>query len=91
MGEMAEIYRDFRDAQKERRADRLQKRTSIVLSLRSDGFIVKELTPYQFRVNGVLDIYPLHHRFHDIKRNRRGGFKHLKKFVVWFFKEGATK
>ena len=35
-------------------------------------YTVKYFTPYQWRINGVVDIYPGSHSYHDIRRNERG-------------------
>ena len=35
---------------------------------------VRKLTDFQFRVDGRLDLYPIHRRWHDIKTNRRGTY-----------------
>lgn len=43
-------------------------------------------TPYQWRINGVVDIYPVGKRFHDIKRNTRGDYLDVFKFLSDFFK-----
>ena len=85
MSDMGEMYNDRREAQQERRAKRLPLRSAEIESLKSDGFEVKQLTPYQFRVNGQLDLFPIHNRYHDIKRNVRGGYKSVVPFVKKFF------
>lgn len=38
------------------------------------GFALKWITRYQCRVNGVLDLYPTNHKFHNLKTNERGEF-----------------
>src|SRR5688572_28549993 len=59
-------WKDYRQAQQDRRALRLPIRTEEILALRQDGFDVRQLTEYQFRVDGKLDLYPTHRRYHDI-------------------------
>lgn len=86
MSDIGDDFKAYKEAQKERRAARLPVRTNLILQLRDKGFVIQELSPYQFRINGVLDIYPTHHRYHDIKKNRRGGFRHIHEFVDRFFK-----
>lgn len=83
--ETGEEMREMRQEQRERREKRLPVRVELLLALRGEGFEIKELSPYQFRVNGVLDVYPIHHRFHDIKKNVRGGFSYIPTFVRRFF------
>lgn len=46
---------------------------------------VKELTPYQWRINGVLDLYPVSRKWHDIKNNKRGSYRNVLEFCNWFF------
>lgn len=81
----SEMWKKHRRAQQQRRAERLPKRVDYLMELKKEGFEIQQLTEYQFRVNRVLDIYPIHHRYHDIKKNRRGGFPHLQNFVRQFF------
>lgn len=86
---MASDYGDLshanREAQQERRAKRLPGRVEQLLDMKKEGFKIVELSPYQFRVNDVLDIYPIHHRYHDLKKNRRGGFGYIPTFINKFF------
>lgn len=49
--------------------------------LRLRGFEVREFTEYQFRINGFLDVYPVNRRWHDIKKNQRGGYADIFAFV----------
>lgn len=51
---------------------RTVKRIEKILKLRNFGKKVTELTPYQFRINGIIDLYPVHGRFHNIKTGKRG-------------------
>lgn len=48
-------------------------------------YSIKYFTQYQFRVNGVLDIYPSSQRYHDIKANKRGSYKNMEGFIDSFF------
>lgn len=77
---------DYKTAQQKRREVRLPIRTSILMSLQGEGFKIEQKTPYHFRVNGRLDLWPIHNRFHDIKTGRRGGFARIDYFVRAFFK-----
>ncbi len=72
--------------QRERRAKRLSIRTQELLSLRKEGFKIQQKTIYHFRVRDVLDVWPIHNRYHDIKKSERGGFRDVKSFVKRFFK-----
>lgn len=72
----------YREAQKERRKERLPVRTEEILSLRDIGYTVEKKTDYQFRINGLIDVYPIHNRWHELSTNKRGGAKNLKDFIV---------
>lgn len=50
---------------------------------------IKYFTSYQFRVNGVLDIFPTNELYHDIKKNHRGSYRNLEGFLESFFKDKA--
>jgi hypothetical protein len=85
MSDMGEIYNEMKEEQKERRAKRLPGRTAEILSLKNDGFDVEQLTEYQFRINGRLDLFPTHNRYHDTRKNVRGGYGAVIPFVKKFF------
>lgn len=73
--ETTELWREYRRAQQQRRADRLPIRSAEIEDLSRPGYKVRKLTDYQFRVNGVLDLFPIHRRYHNIKTGRRGGYR----------------
>lgn len=56
-------------------------------TLRRNGHKVHFFTPYQMRVDGILDIYPVNRRWHDIKRNERGEYNDLFIFISKFFNQ----
>jgi len=72
--ELTALWRDHRQAQQARRRMRLPKRTDEIVALRNKNFDVRELTPYQFRVDGRLDLYPIHRRYHDTQTGERGNY-----------------
>ena len=86
MSEDGDLWRNHRKTQQERRAHRLPHRTIQILSLSKEGYWVKQLSAYQFRINGVLDVYPIHNRWHDTKTGQRGGYADAKTFIRNFFK-----
>lgn len=49
-----------------------QKLVQRILALRRKEWHVEELTPYQFRIENKLDLYPVTGRYHDLRINRRG-------------------
>jgi len=50
---------------------------------------VQKLTECQWRVNGVLDVYPTNRRYHDIKKNVRGGYDDVLSFCKSYFRTAA--
>ena len=78
MSEELESWNQYREEQKERRKKRLPVATDEIASLKECGFIVEEKTPYQFRINGLIDIYPIHRRYHVLKTGRRGNYNYGK-------------
>ena len=75
-------FREYREQQKARRVDRLPVRQAEIESLRELGYEVIKLTEYQYRINDIYDLYPIHNRWHNIKNNRRGGAQNLKQFII---------
>lgn len=78
-------WRDYRKQQQNRRSERLKIMTEELLELRDHGFDIRRLTPFHYRVNGRLDIWPIHNRWHDIKTFERGGFSQIGYFVNHYF------
>src|SRR5688572_28778161 len=68
------MWRDYRQQQQARRRLRLPKRTQEILDLAGKNFRVEQLTEYQFRIDGALDLYPTHKRYHALKRDKRGHY-----------------
>jgi hypothetical protein len=54
------------------------KRIQEIRNLRKKGHVVKELTPFQFRVDNTVDLYPVNCKFHNIKTQERGIVKNFK-------------
>lgn len=73
--ETTEMWRDHRRDQQERRRERLPDRQHEIFALREHGFTVVELSAFQFRIDGQLDLYPTHRRYHYLPWNRRGGYR----------------
>ena len=93
-----EDWQEYRADQKKRRVKRLPIRVDQVYQLRNEGYLVKRLSEYQFRItkessNIKLDIYPIHLCFHVIKTGNRGKIRNpkaLKKFVDSVFSDKKT-
>lgn len=77
----AEDMRDYKDAQQKRRAERLPIRQAEIFELEDLGYVVKKLTDYQFRINGLIDVYPIHKNYHILKSNKRGTYLNIKTFI----------
>lgn len=77
---MSDWYQ-YRSEQKERRAVRLPVRQQEIEALAKDGYTVEKKTEYQYRINGLIDLYPIHNRWHNIKTNKRGGAKNLAEYI----------
>lgn len=74
VNETTEMWRGFRQEQQARRAARLPARTADIMALEDHGFIVVRVTEFQFRVNGQIDLYPTHRRYHVLKTGKRGDY-----------------
>jgi hypothetical protein len=75
MGDMAESFHLLRAERVRRNAEALIQFQSDIIAMRDGGFEVKELTPYHFRVNGTIDLFPISRRYHNIKKNTRGHYE----------------
>lgn len=83
-------WEEYRRAQQQRRSERLPKRQSLIEKIGAiKEFSVRKITDYQFRITHarsekVIDIYPIHLRWHIINTNERGqvfGEKKLINFI----------
>lgn len=52
---------------------------------KTDGIRSVYITPYQIRIEEVLDIWPSNKNYHDIQTNERGRYRRLIPFVRDFF------
>ncbi len=76
-----EEWNEYKEEQRKRRAERLPVRQKQIEALADIGYEVKKLTEYQYRVNGLYDLYPIHNRWHNLKTNQRGGTANLAEFI----------
>jgi hypothetical protein len=49
--------------------------------LAAHDYRIEPLTDYQFRINGVVDIYPVNKRWHDLRSGERGSYEEMIKFI----------
>lgn len=57
------------------RENRRKQFIQILPVFRKLGFVVREISPFQYRVNDILDIYPSNKRYHDLKTHVRGDIR----------------
>ena len=59
----------------------------VIKEFRRLGFEVREITPYQFRFNDCLDIYPSNKRYRELVKRSRGDIrgKSFDQFLREFF------
>jgi hypothetical protein len=74
----------YKEAQQDRRAERLPIRQAQIEAC-SHLFTVKKLTEYQYRINGEVDVYPIHNRYHVLKTGKRGGYRSIAEFLIKHF------
>ena len=93
MSDMGDDFRAMREHRRMVNEKNRERRGKHIEALRFAGYDVKELTPYQFRVEGRLDIYPTNACWHDIETKERGSFsgKNLKEFVVSYLQSVGIK
>jgi hypothetical protein len=76
-----EDWKEYKLDQKSRRLKRVVPRREQILSLKNLGYDVKQLTPYQFRINDEIDLYPIHNRYFKIRYKKWGGYKDAEEFI----------
>lgn len=80
VNETTEMWREHRQEMQRRRASRREANTAEIIALRRRGYEVVELTEFQFRINGTLDLFPTR-RFHNIATGDRGAYKSAQKIA----------
>lgn len=71
--EIAEGYRALREWNRDGRARSRKDGSLEIVALAAEGYVVKVCGDH-FRVNGVLDLYPTHRRYHHVRTQQRGGY-----------------
>ncbi len=80
---------DHREAAKAKHEIMQTDHFSKLIQRLSAKYEVKKLTEYQWRINGVLDLYPTNRLYHDIKQNKRGTYRDAMGFCAQFFREDS--
>jgi hypothetical protein len=76
VGDMREAWDDYKEFKAAEKAAYMPARIAAIMSLRESGHEVRVLVEgVHYRVDGRLDLYPVHRRWHDIKANRRGWYR----------------
>ena len=70
----------YRRRQQLRRSARLAARIRTIVQLKRRGYDVRQLDAGHFRVNEVLDLYPTHNQWHDLRTGMRGYAANL---AIW--------
>lgn len=71
-GWTAEDFQQYREQEQRRKQSARDQNVPYILRLRESGYSVREITPFQFRINNVLDIFPTSRKFHYLPSNQRG-------------------
>lgn len=89
MSEAVETFRAMKGFYRKERAQRRDEQIPELLKLADQGYDIRVVNEegYQFRVNGLLDIYPTNKRYHDLKKNKRGSYETLTEFIPTFFSQ----
>ena len=53
----------------------------LMARLQTKGYRVHQFTPYQFRINGFMDVYPVNRKWHNIRTGERGTYQDVFVFV----------
>lgn len=86
-----ETWKQHKREQQIRRAERLPERTDAILHLKVAGYDVEQKTEFHFRINGAIDLYPIHNRWHDLRSNKRGGAQDLATWLKGHLRPNETR
>lgn len=76
MSDIGDYYEVQRELARERRGNRRAVGTVEIYQL-GPAYRVERKSPYHFRINGVLDVWPTNRRFHCLRTQERGGYQSL--------------
>lgn len=74
--ETNQMWRDVKDGQRRYKQNNRDLFLSFLDEVK-DAHTVVKLTPYQYRIDGRLDIYPSNRKWHLIKTGERGQFRSI--------------
>lgn len=81
VNEETEFWREYKADIKKRREERRGPRIRQIMELKTDGYLVEQLTPYQFRINREVDVYPTNNRYCLLKFQRWGRYRDVKELI----------
>lgn len=73
MGEMAEDFGIIREHHRQRK-EKNRNAFAILLAEIKRLHHVRQITEYQYRIDGKIDIYPSNHKYHILKTGKRGHY-----------------
>lgn len=62
-------------SKKRRNEHQRQNGTDSILALQDEGYKITRLSPFQWRVNDRLDLFPTNRKYHDTLKNERGDWQ----------------
>jgi hypothetical protein len=80
MGDEGEFWNAVNEASRKHKGKNLEEQWPILDELVRSGQ-AKELTHYQYRIDGKFDVYPANKRFHILSTGKRGRYKDLILFL----------
>jgi hypothetical protein len=82
-----QAWRDHAKQMNNMRNARRYQFKEVIADFERMGFEVKEVSPFQYRFNDCVDIFPSNKRFYDLKTRERGDIrgKNLNQFLREYF------
>lgn len=85
--EEKQTWRDHAEQMNNMRNRRRFQFYEIIKEFKRMGFDVREVSPFQYRFNDCIDIFPSNKRYHDLKKRERGDIrgKNFNQFLREYF------
>jgi hypothetical protein len=81
MSEMGDDFKALREHNRALKDEQVTVHVAEVETLVEFGYDVVQLTPYHYRINKALDVYPVNRRYHVLPSGERGGYRHLRELA----------
>jgi hypothetical protein len=75
-------WKEYKTKLREERKLRRGPRITEIMGLAKLGHKVVHLTPYQYRINNEVDVYPTNNRYCILRFNRWGGYNNVTEFII---------